>query len=309
MIRKNYLGIFSLAILAISPAVLADVQVYGKANVSLQNAKEGSDEKVELVSNASQIGIQGSEQLDGLKAIYRFEYQTEVDDGVNATGQTFAQRNIYVGLQGSAGTLIAGNFDTPTRALQEKVDLFNDLEGDIVVITRGEIRAKNIVQVASPSLAGFVATAAFVGKETDGTNDGYSGSFSYTNNLFYIGLSADSDVEAVDVDLVRAVIRVTLGPVQLGALAEQVDNGVAEEEGGLVSALWNISPKWAAKLQYGESDTKMPGGETVSAGIDYKLSASTILYSYYTEVENDVLLVPTAPRDDKYAGLGILLKF
>src|SRR5690606_19048868 len=136
-------------------SAIADVTVYGKANVSLQNADESGDAKIELVSNASRIGLKGSEEItEGLKAIYQLEYQTEVDDGSGSNGQTFNQRNIYIGLQGSAGTIMGGHFDTPLKVVQEKVDLFNDLEGDMATIFNGETRASNTVQYVTPSSFG-----------------------------------------------------------------------------------------------------------------------------------------------------------
>ena len=310
--KKSFLTIAIAAFTLTALPSLADVVVYGKANVSVQQADENDNDKIEVVSNASRIGIKGSEVISGgLKAIYQFEYQTEVDDGTTASNQTFSQRNIYVGLQGSGGTVIAGNFDTPTKALQEKIDVFNDLEGDIINIMRGEIRSKNIVQYTTPgSWGGFATSVAFVGKETDGVDDGYSAAVSYTSPVFYIGVSMDQDVEAVDVDLLRAALRVNLGPVQFGALAEEYDNSIAEKETGyLGSVLWNITPNWVAKLQYGQSDVKMLDGETASVGVDYKLSSNMTIFTYYTTVENDVLVELANPRDDKYAGVGFDLKF
>ena len=291
---------------------LADVVVYGKANVSVQQADENNNDKTEVVSNGSRIGIKGSESItNGLKGIYQFEYQTEVDDGSTSNNETFSQRNIYVGLQGSIGTIVGGNFDTPTKAVQEKIDLFNDLEGDIINILRGEIRAKNIVQYTTPSSwGGFATSAAFISKETDEVDDGYSAAISYTSPVFYAAVSMDQDVEAADTDLLRAALRVTLGPVQLGVLAEEYDPGIADKETGyLGSVLWNITPSWAAKIQYGQSDVKMADGETASVGLDYKLSNNMSVFTYYTLVENDVIVEVDNPRDDEYAGIGFDLKF
>ena len=114
-------------------AAFADVVVYGKANVALQSTdKNVGGSYTEVVSNASRIGLKGSENVnDDLKVIYQFEYQTRVDDG---TGP-FTQRNIYVGLKGSGGTAMIGMFDTPFKLAQEKVDLFtpwrpNPIMGD-----------------------------------------------------------------------------------------------------------------------------------------------------------------------------------
>lgn len=305
-------SLLALVVASLLPAAsFADVTVYGKANVSLQNAdEEVSGSKVELVSNASRIGLKGSEEVNSsLKVIYQFEYQTEVDDGTNGS-QTFGQRNIFIGLQGSAGTIMGGHFDTPTKVAQEKVDLFNDLEGDITQIFKGEIRASNIVQYVTPASWGaFTSSVAYVTKEADGVDNGVSVSVAYNTPAVYVAVAVDQDVEAEGVDLVRAVARVVMGPVQLGVLAEQYenDNTGADEDGAFVSALWNLNDKWALKGQYGQSDVKMADGESASIGLDYKMTKAATLYSYVTNVENE--LMAAAERDDTYVGVGIDFKF
>lgn len=309
---------------ALPLTALADVTVYGKANVSLQNADEAGDTKIELVSNASRIGIKGGEEIaEGFKVIYQFEYQTEVDDGSGNNGQTFAQRNIYLGLQGKAGTVMGGHFDTPMKAAQEKIDLFNDLEGDIATILNGETRASNIVQYVTPgAFSPFTATVAYVTKENDDVDNGVSASFGYNTSVMYLGAAMDQDVQAEGVDIIRAVGRFKVGPVQLGALYETTDVGYADGDGFLVSALWNLTSDFALKAQYGETDLKVIGynvlvapevigtvfvedNATMSVGADYKLSTNTTLYGYYTAVET----ADSMARDDNYLGIGLDLKF
>jgi predicted porin len=294
----------------LSSVSMADVIVYGKANVSVQSADENGVDATEVVSNASRLGVKGSDQItSSLKAIYQFEYQTEVDDGVNGSGQTFGQRNIYVGLQGSGGTIIGGHFDTPTKVIQEKVDLFNDLEGDLISVFAGEIRAKNIVQYATPTWGGFTLTLAGVGKETDGQDDGLSVSASYKNDSMFLAVAHDQDVEATDIELTRVVTRFNFGPLQLGLMGEERDNGVDSETGAFASLLWSITDAWDFKTQYGKSSVKLNEGESFSIGVDNKLSASTTVYAYYTTVENEPILLTDLVRDDKYAGIGIDFKF
>lgn len=295
----------TLALAAMFPSwSYADFTLYGKGNVSLHHADEQlNGDKVELVSNSSRIGIKGSEVInEGLTAVYQFEYQTEVDDGSNASG-TFSQRNIFIGLEGQFGRVIGGLFDTPLKVVQEKVDLFNDLVGDITQVLNGEIRAKNIVQYSAPkSLGNFGASVAYVTQEADGADDGVSASVTYTNDNFYAGVALDQDV-IPGVDSQRLAARYTLASVQLGALYERYDNGTIDEDGVIVSALWSLNKSWGLKAQYGESDIKAPGSSTASLGADYKLSKNVTLFSYFTQVENDTT------RDDQYLGVGLDVKF
>lgn len=308
-------ALLPLAIASLLPtAAFADVVVYGRANVTVQAVEKSDTNYIEVASNASRIGVKGNEVInDDLKVIYQFEYQTEMDDG-SGSGQTFTQRNIYVGLQGTGGTVMGGMFDTPLKSAQEKVDLFNDLVGDLGQVLEGEIRARNIVQYSSPAFANITLNAAYIASEQDVENavDGFSGSVVYSTKPFYLAVGADHNAKlasdqmasAVDVDLIRAVTRVTFGPVTLGAMYETYDNGVADEEDGfLVSAQVDITDKWALKAQSAQSDMKVLGSESTSVGVDYKMTKAAKLFGFYTMIEDEVT------RDDNYLAVGVELTF
>jgi predicted porin len=317
-------ALLSLVIASALPlSAFADVTVYGKANVSLQNADENEESALELVSNASRIGLKGSEEINSsLKAIYQFEYQTEVDDGNNA-GQTFGQRNIYVGLQGTGGTIMGGKFDTPVKVLQEKIDLFNDLEGDINFITNGETRANNIVQYTTPLFSNIAVNIAHVSSEIPDVDDGKSISVTYTTPAFYIGVATEQDVSAVGMDISRIAARVTLGAVQLGALFErseaEIDTDEYEADGWLVSAKLNATDSLALKAQYGTAadeyvDTSVIPAAAIDAdstqmsiGIDYLLSKNTTVFGYYTQ--EDLEEESVEEFDNSWLGVGLELKF
>jgi predicted porin len=317
----------------VSAAAHADVTVYGKANVSVQNADESLDNmgsadinysQLEVVSNASRIGLKGSEEISsGLKAIYQFEYQTEVDDGAGGSAnQTFMQRNIYVGLQGSGGTVMGGMFDTPTKTAQEKVDLFNDLEGDINWVVVGETRAKNIVQYTTPaSFGAFAVNVAAVAAEKDAVDDGYSASFTYTTPALYAAIATETDVSAAGMDIIRLVGRYTVGQFQIGALYEKasLSEGAADVDSSsvLVSVKFNATDKIALKAQYGDagSDYSEPGvkvsdalsSDTLSLGVDYLLSKNTTVFGYYTKETGEVKEEYSV--DSNWVGVGLELKF
>lgn len=335
-------SILPLAIAAALPmTAMAELTVYGKVNVAVQSADNGDGDGsvTELRSNASRIGFKGSEEIsDNFRAIYKVEFETQVDDGskggdeacltqdvIDADGnvigsteercvdlnnaQTFSQRNIYGGLQhDQAGTVIAGKFDTPMKASQEKIDLFNDYEGDLgSVITNSDNRASNQVQYSTPKAWGPVkATVSYVANEDKSVDDGISSSVSFQNDMLYLALAYDQDVEKEDVDVARAVARLKLGAFQLGAMYEDQDAGTSsliDDDGFVVSAMYKVGKKWALKAQYGESDIKYLGAETYSAGVDYKLSKRSKVFAYYTAEEFKL-------RDDRdYAGVGMEVKF
>jgi predicted porin len=303
-------ALLPLAIAALLPmSALADVTVYGKANVSFQSADEGGDSVTELVSNASRIGFKGKEDLgNGLKAVYKFEYETQIDDG-DKKGQTFSQRNIYVGLEGGFGQVIAGKFDTPLKKAQKKVDLFNDLEGDIKsVLTKSDNRTSNTVQYSTPKSMGPVnVKVAYISSENDNVDNGISTSIAYDQDGIYMALAYDQDVEKEGADVIRAVGQFKVGPAQIGVLWEDQDAGTSslhDGDGFVVSAKFKASKEVALKIQYGNSDIVYDDATTWSLGLDYKLSKKTKLFGYYTHEEAENM-----SEDNDYAGVGIEMKF
>lgn len=289
----------------ISAQASADVTVYGKANVSLQHADEAGNREIELQSNSSRIGLMGQESLsDGVAILYRFEYETSVDDG-DKDGQTLTQRNIYLGLQTAGGTLMGGVFDSPLKTAAAGVDLFNDLEGDIRNIFAGENRPKNIVQYVTPkSLGPVTAKVAYITKETDGI-DGVSASAAYKLDDLYLAVAMDQDVEdnADNTDTYRLVGAYTLGAVQLGGAYEKYEREIGNGDGYFASLKWSLTDQWIIKTQYGQSDIKVDGRESFSLGGDYIFSKTAKAFAYYTTNQDD------AARDDDYLGVGLELKF
>jgi predicted porin len=244
---KRKLLAASIAGLMMAPAALADVTVYGKANLSYQQLEETytgagldftSQDNWEMLSNASRIGIKGSHDIsDTLKGIYKIEYQYDA----TGSNSNFDSRNIYVGLQHATyGTLIGGKHDTPTKLSQGNVDQFNDLEyADIKNYMVGENREDNIVMYSTPNFNGLSATIAFMPGEDSGcvnpTNpaacsgngqddnnfaDEYSVSVNYTQkDAFSVAIAMDDNVE--NTDILRVAGQVYLGSVTLGALAQE----------------------------------------------------------------------------------------
>ncbi|MCO1335716.1 porin [Microbulbifer sp. OS29] len=301
----------SLAIVAMVPA-LANAQdegevidFYGKANVTFQAADEGDDSVTDVQSNASRLGVKGEIALtDGIKGIYRMEYQVDMDGDAD---DTFTQRNIYAGLEGGFGQVIAGKFDTPQKVAQKKVDLFNDLEGDIKsLITNSDNREEDALQYTTPSFAGFKAAAAYISNKDEVINDdtgeernnGVSVSVAYDNNGVYMAYAVDQDVEGQDTDVQRFVAQYNIGPVQVGALFEDQEDA----DGWMGSVAYKIE-QWTLKAQYGQSDIKKEGGETYSLGLDYKFNSAAKVFGFYTDETAD------DDYDRSYAGIGAEYKF
>lgn len=279
---------------------------YGKLNLTVQNANEDGNSFSEVKSNASRVGIKGKGELNhGLTAIYQVEYETNPDDG-DKDGKTFTQRNTYAGIKSDFGTVQVGLFDTPLKKLQKKVDLFNDLEGDIKnVITKSDNREENSVQYTSPKFAGLQLKVDQIASEdkTSARKDATSTSLTYTQGNYYVGVAYDSKVEANTTDVLRAVAQAKVAGAQIGVLWEEQDKDGDKSEGWLLSAAYKLGGV-KLKAQHGESEiNNAEGANTTSLGADYKLGKGAKAYVYYTE--NDF----RAKKDTNYAGVGIEYKF
>ena len=296
-----------------------DGDIYGKINVSIVNADTGTDDTYKLNSNASRLGVKGKTEIaDGLYAVYKAEFEMCVDDG-DCKGQTFTQRNIMGGIKGSFGTVWAGKHDTPTKLAQNKIDLFNDLEGDIKSTFEGENRVSNIVAYTSPTMNGFSTTVAMIpgegadvdgdGKDDTGLTDGMSYSVSYTMNNLYVAIAGDQDVDSQD--LIRLVAQYKMDALKVGVMYQQNEDnlGTKDESGFFVSAAYQLDEKTTLKAQYGsiEDDADGDEEETLSLGADYKLAKGTKAYVFYTD--NTDSSVGKEDKEDSTFGLGMEHKF
>ena len=296
-----------------------DSTIYGKVNISVVNADNGSTDQWKLNSNASRLGVKGKTELaDGLYAVYKAEFEIAVDDG-DTKGQTFTQRNIMAGIRGSFGTVWAGKHDSPTKLAQNKIDLFNDLEGDIKNTFEGENRVSNIVAYTSPNINGFATTVAMMpgegadldgdGNDDTGLTDGISYSVSYTKDNLYIAVAGDQDVDSQD--LMRIVAQYKIDALKLGVMYQQNEDnlGTKDESGFFVSAAYKLDSKTTLKAQYGsiEDDADGDKEDSLSLGADYKLAKGTKLYVFYTD--NTDSSVGEADTDATAYGLGMEHKF
>ncbi|MDF1819948.1 MAG: porin [Alcanivoracaceae bacterium] len=304
--NKKLLAMAVGAAIAFPGAALADgPKVYGKVNVSLEQyepelseyddtlavdaLKEASQDRWQLDSNASRLGVKGDFDLDvaNLTAIYKLEYEIAVDDG-NAV---FKQRNIFGGFKGGFGTIMAGNFDTPLKTSQGKIDQFNDIDGDIKTILRGETRASNIIQYSTPKLADMVTlNIAIMPAENDDLNGGLDNKAKNDNGLadktsisavfeqggLYAALAMDKnnddktliidDTAGAPVDILRLVLAYKTDAFELGLLhqtAEETDDDksgfptivkAGEETSTVLSGAFKMD-RWKFKAQYGMTES------------------------------------------------------
>ena len=285
--------------------------VYGKLWISVESQDTASGTEVDMVSNASRLGIKGSMDFgEGIEAIYQAEYEIDPVDGTadESKDRTFKQRNSFVGLKGSVGTIFLGKHDTATKKSQKKIDLFNDLAGDIKNILQGENRMSDLVGYTTPKINGFSATFnAIKGTEglgDDSIGDSTSTSISYDSENFYIALAFDSELKGYD--STRLTLQIPFNRSQLGIMfqdSEKLSTGV-EEDGYVISFSQKVGDKGTLKFQQAESDMKLDSGKQFSFGYDYKLSSKAKAFFFFTDLSGD-----NRSKEKEITGIGFEYKF
>lgn len=311
----NKIAVALLSSLSLS-AFAADVDIYGKANLSVQSSDFGEGSFTEVTSNASRIGLKGTHDLgDGLTVIYKAEFEVDLDgDGKKGYGSkekdvdTFEARNQYVGLAGSFGEVLLGKNDTMLKQSQGKVDLFSDLNGDIKNLWKGENRMADTISYKSPKFNGFQLGVTYVTEDEVDGEDGTSiavfyGDKKLKKSKIFASVAVDSEVKGYDIT--RATVQGKVGGVVLGAMVqtqEKID-GSAEMDGFMVSAKYKMD-KITFKGQYQAAN--FDGGDDksgITVGADYSLAKSTKLYTFYTSFDMD------SGEDQDYLAAGIEYKF
>ena len=233
-------------------AAQAAPTLYGKVNVSVDSYDDGKDDKTEVNSNASRIGVKGEEKLtDQLAAIYQAEWEIDVDGG----DDVFKKRNIFAGLKWeNLGTLKAGIMDTPFKdAAGGYRDVFNDYaHADIKEMMYGEERVENVIGIETdPKLMGGVVFAlqAQQGESTtettkytdgarDSIGDGISTSLSYANkDLGFEGVIAGNFKSIGDF----AAVGISNAPADAIRVGGSFDLGKIGATGLYLGAMWQTA--------------------------------------------------------------------
>ena len=223
------------------------------------------------------------------------------DDNISA-------RNQYVGLKGAYGQVVVGRNDTALKQSQGKLDLFNDLEGDIKNVFKGENRLGDSITYTSKTYEGFKLLATFIAEDDVDADNGYSlavtyGDVALKNSAIYASIAADSEVNGYDV--VRASIQGKVENFKLGAMyqTQETVDGSAEADGYLLNAAYSMG-KNTFKVQYQAMDFDDSDDKTaVSVGVDHKFNKNIKVFGFYSsfDMDNNV--------DQDYVGLGMEYKF
>lgn len=302
-------AILFLVLLSPLLARSADYQLYGVINVTGEWVSQRDESYSALENNSSRLGLKGSEVLaEGLEAIYQLEYGVRVDDS-----QTFSQRNIFIGVKGAYGSVVAGHFDTPFKRTKYQVDVFGNLRGDIKnLISRSELRRSNSVMYVSPLVHGFTGYGAYIASEEPEERDAQSLAAAFQDGGSYLALAHDRHVTETDSSAWRLVAHQELNQWRLGMLLERYHGAeTATEWGGILSVLYKIDAAWVIKAQLGRSDIQAQGGKTASLGAEYWYSPKFMWHGFFTHnrVDQPDAIGLDPQLDASYLAFGAKLRF
>jgi len=211
--NKKLMAVAVAGALAAPATVLAQVQIYGRANLgfdsySATGATAGSAQDFKsrnrVFDNSSRLGFRGTEDLGGgMRAVFVIESGVNIDTGnqnsqfggANASTGFLASRDSYAGLEGDWGRVTFGRQSiywvngviAQSGANYINVDVATT--GALGRVVAPTARTSNVVAYNSPTINGFNGTvsyapnseAAAVGANTDariwGVTGRYSGRF------------------------------------------------------------------------------------------------------------------------------------
>jgi len=308
--------------------------VYGVAHASVENIDDDSvqNDVWNVVSRQSRWGIKGSEDLgNGLSAIYKFEFQIDIDDA-NGAASNEMSRNQYVGLaHKDMGTLLLGRHDSPMKFMTISRDQFNTKLGDWNEVTGNsgvtaarDRRVNDAILYKSPKFSGFEAAAMISPGESqtaDGLADGITSiGARYVNGPIYVGAAweeSDFDTGAAgweEETTWRVAASYDIAGFKVSGLYE--DN---EDVGGINvdGETWQLALSYkfgntVVKGMYQEGEEDNIGAaddeyEAFAIGVDHNLSKRTQVYAVYTETDDET---SGANNNDIDAfGAGIIHKF
>ena len=270
-------------IYSFSNQVHADINFYGKINVSLEDVDSKDANETDFQNNASRIGVKGSYDLSSsLKLSFQIEEEIDPTD-LRADGdKVFKERNTFIAISGDFGKLYTGTHDTAFKQSQLKVDLFNDTRADIKYILRGENRMNSFIGYVSPDLIDGLNIS--INSISQSTGNGESSAFNYSKNDIKASFAIEQNIKGYDGK--RFSVMLPLGEIDLGLIyqsSRKLSSGKSFS-GHVVSMKRKISDKGSFYIQNAKSDMRVVSGKQNSIGYSHKINSSTKIFAHYSSL-------------------------
>lgn len=331
--QKKIIALAVASALTMPAVAMAEATVYGQVRMAYEMIDDGGDgagvgladnSRNRVSSNASRLGVKGSEDLGGgMSFVWQMEGDIGVDTGATTPGMLF-NRNTFAGLGTSFGTVVLGRHDTPYKMVTRGMDVFIDSIADnrsVMGANLLDYRASDVLAYLTPNWGGFSGAIAIVG-ETDNSlptqldpaagpaakvgattlsakygMDNWSAVFGYINvkgsdnlvpaDAFTATGTKVGGTFATDTITVNAIYEMISSKVGAPSVESKLNNIY-------VAGVLKVGAAGAAKLAVTKSSNVKVAGVTqpssgatqLALGYDHALTKNTTVFGLYTAINN-----------------------
>ena len=344
---NSKMKIVALAALTVASAgsafAQAEVSMYGRANVSLEEQKVGSKSESVLVDNQSRVGVRAKRDIAGGMSV-----GATLEAGINFTNGAHNPSNLFAreataNIAGSFGQVKVGRmaassayFATADYVSNHNHDTGTSADALYDGIAAGKL--KNAVGYTSPKLGDLQLEAQYGLKNATGV-DGTDArpvnpmalAANYTAGALALGLgyergqhpvlarnNPDTTEEASQVTL-RAYY--TMGPIGFGGYVQKSSGTNFDRNAYRLSAMYTLGQN-EFHVNYGSAGNRggvaNTGADQFTLGYNYNLDKQTKVYALYTQVNNKsgsaydpgrLFASPTDGQDVSSYGVGVRYNF
>ena len=294
--KKTLIAAAALATLSTGVLAQSSVQIYGRANVTIERQKAGgSDNNWVMQNNASRIGFRGTEDLGGgLKAGFVLEHGFNINDG-RQTQSAFWARQSEINLGGNWGMVRLGNFFSEAYyATTDYVSMHNHDTGtssDALYAYLGRNTSK--VSYRAPKFGGATFEVA-VTDPAPGQEKTYDLALNYDAGPLHLGAGFEK-ATPTDSNANQFALRALY---ELGAFT--VGGYIQRDKDGFGDGLGNrTSFRLAGMYTMGNSEFHLNFGRAgaysnlsgssanqYTLGYNYNLSKRTKVYGFFTKLDD-----------------------
>ena len=301
------------------------VTIYGIADASFTGERGGVASNNKITSgaaSASRIGFKGSEDLgNGMAAIFTLETGYKIDDGQLDATNTLFNRQAFVGLKTTAGTVTLGRQYTPYHnALAQVGDPFGTGYAggskNLFPDSGTNVRTSNTIVYATPNYAGVTADLSYSTGEQAGNSDAgrqFGASIGYANGPLNVRVAYNNKNTDVIAAGTTAAISRDIGHNTL--VAANFDFGILR---AYAAASFDKGPGSAPlgnATAYGRTAVASVDGNEYLLGLSAPVGTGTILASVQHKNDKGGLnqdatgwglgyLYPLSKRTNLYAAYG-----
>lgn len=295
--------------LAATPALAADMKIYGQAHLAgsyLDNGASGDAEysALNISSNSSYLGFRANYDFnEHLRGIAQIEGDVNFDGEGNDDISIYS-RNTFLGLGGAWGEVKIGRMDTPLKVLRSRVDLFGNQVGDARNVMDGSFdkRFKRSILYTSPTFYGLTADLHYsteTEEESNGAvdgndNDAWSASLTYRQGPLYAAVAYEqwnNQNKAEERDATRVAVSYNIADVvRITGFAHFASYEQREDANTYgIGVRYALTPQVALKAQYYtlDSDANNADADLIAVGVDYQAAKNLRFYLNYAQVSND----------------------